>query len=112
MLVQTDSMRGTDGVTRNQRTLRLPVKNVQAVLDRDQARDLLVTLCEKLGYCLTPNEQERIVNEPPSTVYDFADAVLRSEGLDPATEKTLLNGVRTVVAAAFVRSSQPIEDKS
>jgi len=99
-------------VTRNQRTLRLPVKNVQAVLDRDQARDLLVTLCEKLGYCLTPNEQERIVNEPPSTVYDFADAVLRSEGLDPATEKTLLNGVRTVVAAAFVRSSQPIEDKS
>jgi hypothetical protein len=99
-------------VTRHQRTQLPPVENVQAALDCDQARELLLTLCEKLGYCLTPNEQERIVNEPPSTVYEFADAVLRSEGLDPATEKTLLNGVRTVVAAAFARSSQPIDDEA
>jgi hypothetical protein len=70
-----------------------------------------VTLCEKLGYCLTPNDQERIVNEPPSTVYDFADAVLRREGLDPVTEKTLLSHVRRVVAAAFAELSQTIEDE-
>jgi hypothetical protein len=59
----------------------------------------------KLGFCLEPNEQERIISDPPQTVYDFADAVLMGEGLDPTAEKTLLYGVRTVVAATFAKSS-------
>ena len=105
--------RGGNGVARHQQTRQSAVENVRAVLDRDQARDLLVKVCEKLGFCLSSYEQERIVSRSPLTVYDFADAVFVGEGLDPATaDKRLLDEVRAAVAAAFAKSSQPIEDNT
>jgi len=51
-----------------------------------------VALRGKFGFCLRPSEQDRIVSEPPLTVFAFADAVFMSEGLDPTkADKTLLN---------------------
>jgi hypothetical protein len=68
---------------------------------------LLSTLCEKLGYCLPPEEQERLLSKPPVTVYEFTEAVFWADGEDPdAADKKLLNDVRSVVAAAFAKSSQ------
>jgi hypothetical protein len=81
------------------------VENIRAVLGRDEARFLLRTLCEALGYCLPPYEQERILNNPPLTVYEFTDEVFMADGEDPSSaDKKLLNDVRTVVAAAFAKS--------
>jgi hypothetical protein len=86
---------------------------MHAALDRDQAQDLLVTLCLRLGFCLPPKEQERIIRQPPLTVYDFTDAVFVAEGLDPAiSDKNLVHGVRKVVTDAFARSAPPSENKT
>jgi hypothetical protein len=72
-----------------------------------------VALCVKFGFCLPPSEQDRIVSEPPLTVFDFTDAVYKGERLDPATaDKPLLNSVRAVVASHFARFSQPVEDET
>jgi hypothetical protein len=47
------------------------------------------------------------------TVYDFTDAVFVGEGLDPATaDKTLLNRVRMIVAAAFATSKELVNGKT
>jgi hypothetical protein len=95
-------------MARHQRTQRPPVANIRAVLDRDQARDLLVKLGVNLVFCFPPNELERIIGEPPLTVYDFTDAVFAREGLDPATaDKNLVNHVRTVAADAFAKCDPP-----
>jgi hypothetical protein len=67
---------------------------------------LLKTLCEGLGHWLPPHEQERILSNPPLTVYEFTDAVFVAQGEDPTSADTkVLNDVRTVVAAAFANLS-------
>lgn len=67
----------------------------------DAAR-LLNELCARLGYCLPPEDHQRIIADPPSSVDAFTDAVIAAEGLDPvliATEQR--QQVRRMVAAAF-----------
>lgn len=44
---------------------------------------LLYELCTKLGYCLPPDDQARIVAAPPADVDSFTDELLRVEGFDP-----------------------------
>ncbi len=46
---------------------------------------LLYELCTKLGYCLPPEDQARILAAPPGDVDSFTDEVLRVEGLDPTS---------------------------
>lgn len=100
-------------MARHQRNHPPPVENIRAVLDPDQVRFLLATLCEKLGYCLPPQEQERIASNPPLTVYEFTEAVFVAEGDDPTSaDKKMLNDVRTVIAAAFAKSSLPFDDET
>jgi hypothetical protein len=73
----------------------------------DVAR-LLNDLCVQQGYCLHPEDQQRIINDPPTSVDAFTDAVIVAEGLDPvlmATEQR--QQVRRVVAAAFGESVRP-----
>lgn len=63
---------------------------------------LLNDLCVQLGYCLPPESQQRIVNDPPTSVDAFTDAVVIAEGFDPvlmATEQR--QQVRRMVAVAF-----------
>nr|WP_316643376.1 hypothetical protein [uncultured Roseateles sp.] len=43
---------------------------------------LLSKLCIELGFCLPPNECEKLRSSPPSTPDAFARAVFQAEGLD------------------------------
>jgi hypothetical protein len=73
----------------------------------DAAR-LLNDLCVRLGYCLSPDDQQRIIANPPTTVDGFTDAVVTAEGLDPvlmATEQR--QQVRRMVADAFGEPVRP-----
>ena len=63
---------------------------------------LLNDLCVRLGYCLPPDDQQRIISDPPTSVDAFTDAVVTAEGFDPvlmATEQR--QQVRRMVAAEF-----------
>jgi hypothetical protein len=105
MLVSPVAGERLRALARHQRNHPPPVENIRAVLGRDEVWFLLKTLCEQWGYCLPPQEHERILNNPPLTVYEFTDEVFVADGEDPSSaDKKLLNGVRTIVSAAFAKS--------
>jgi hypothetical protein len=64
---------------------------------------LLYELCVVLGFCLPPDVQARLKSNPPSDIDEFADAVIRAEGLDPYTDIPLhlRRDVRDRVAKHF-----------
>jgi hypothetical protein len=63
---------------------------------------LLGELCTRLGYCLPPDEQGRLIADPPRDVDRFTDAVLRAEGRDPSlVDKHERSSVRALVARHF-----------
>jgi hypothetical protein len=68
-----------------------------------QIESLLYELCSVLGYCLPPNEHERLKSDPPGDVDAFTDAVIRAEGLDPNADIPLhlRRDVRARVAKHF-----------
>lgn len=77
------------------------------VLRVDAAR-LLSDLCVTLGYCLPPEDQERIIHDPPTSVDTFTDAVVKAEGLDPVLMATQQRQqVRRIVEAAFGEPVRP-----
>jgi hypothetical protein len=41
-------------------------------------------LCVDLGYCLTPDDHEAIVADPPTAPRAFAERVTELEGLSPS----------------------------
>lgn len=43
----------------------------------------LSELCSKLGYCISPDQREAILDDPPPDAETFVDAVLIAEGRDP-----------------------------
>ena len=65
------------------------------------ARALLYELCVQLGYCLSPDDQTKLVESPPADIDQFTDAVLVAEGFDPAVEKQRRREVRAMVARHF-----------
>ena len=64
---------------------------------------LLYELCVVLGFCLPPDAQARLKNDPPKDANEFADAVIRAEGLDPYADIPLhlRRDVRNRVAKHF-----------
>lgn len=72
------------------------------MLNGDDTKKLLDTLCVKLGFCLPPDQIERLVAKPPPDVAGFTDHVFRAEGLDPDSgRRRLYRQVRDVVREAF-----------
>lgn len=62
----------------------------------------------RLGYCLPPDTQQRIIAEPPTSVDSFTDAVVEAEGFDPALMSTeQRQQVRRMVAQAFGEPVRP-----
>ena len=60
---------------------------------------LLYELCTELGFCLPPEAQAHLIEDPPDSVDAFTDAVLVAEGLDPAVvQKRIRRDVQVVVA--------------
>jgi hypothetical protein len=62
---------------------------------------LLGELCVDLGFCLPPDEHSRLMNEPPSDVDAFTDAVFVAEGMRPHGDLHLRRQVRERVLAHF-----------
>ena len=69
----------------------------------DKIAELLTELCVVLGFCLPPDAITRLKSEPPSDADEFADAVIRAEGLDPYAEIPLhmRRDIRNRVAKHF-----------
>lgn len=72
------------------------------MLDNREAEILLSVLCTKLGFCLPPEMENKLLENPPATIDDFTNAVFRAEGLNPEqVERRLYKQVRNKVAEAF-----------
>jgi hypothetical protein len=69
------------------------------VVDVDR---LLDGLCVDLGFCLPPEEKDRLMTSPPNTAEAFTDAVFLAEGMDPLlADRHLWRQVRNRVREAF-----------
>lgn len=70
-------------------------------LSSSQVGALLHDLCVAYGFCLPPQENERLKAEPPIGADAFTDAVFVAEGMDPWGDLHLRRLVRNRVAKAF-----------
>lgn len=72
------------------------------MLNSAEVESLLSKLCIDLGFCLPPEDEEHLRENPPSDVDTFTDAVFLAEGLDPQhADRHLYRRVREVVWEAF-----------
>jgi hypothetical protein len=77
-------------------------------MKRDRTGVLLDQLCADLGFCLPPEEQERLILSPPATINAFTDAIFVAEGLDPElADKRLWRQVRDRVTTYFSDRNDP-----
>ena len=74
-------------------------------LNPDEVEKLLGQLCVDLGFCLPPDAQDRLIENPPGDTDAFTDAVFLAEGMDPKTaRRDLYCQVRDCVSAAFAKA--------
>jgi hypothetical protein len=67
---------------------------------------LLDKLCIDLGFCLPPDECDKLRSNPPTTPDTFTHAVFQAEGLDVNTVRVeLFRQVRRYVTEAFRHSA-------
>lgn len=67
-----------------------------AMASRIDVGHLLYELCTELGFCLPPEAQARLIEDPPDSVDAFTDAVIVAEGMDPAAvQKRIRRDVRS-----------------
>ena len=77
------------------------------MLETVEVESLLSKLCIELGFCLPPEHENRLIENPPATIDEFTDAVFRLEGLDPQNaERHLYRQVRDKIAQAFEKHGQ------
>jgi hypothetical protein len=63
---------------------------------------LLYKLCVDLGFCLPPDEGDKLRSNPPTTPDAFTKAVFQAEGLDwNLVSDNLFRQVRRYVAETF-----------
>jgi hypothetical protein len=77
--------------------------DVDAILDPNEVRVLLSTLCIKLGFCLPPTEIEKLIEALPRNVEDFTRAVFVAEGVGIAKSDPLFKQVKELAARAFAK---------
>jgi hypothetical protein len=73
---------------------------------------LLNELCVVMGFCLSPDEADRLRKSSPPDVDAFTDAVIRAEGLDPYADIPLRmrRDVRSRVADHFRKAEEEVEE--
>ena len=77
------------------------------MLSPAQVEWLLADLCTKLGFCLPPDQQQRLIDQTPESVADFTHAVIVGEGLNPEmVDRKLYRRVEAMIADAFARSEE------
>lgn len=89
-------------MSRQQRTR---IKHINARLDPSEVRAVLDRLCLKYGFCLPPIEIERLAASPPMGIDDFIEVVFAAEGFGFPKSDPIYQGIREVVAQAFVDRS-------
>jgi hypothetical protein len=47
--------------------------------------EVLGRVCAELGYCSLGDTYDRLLDDPPSTISEFVDAIIAGEGLNPET---------------------------
>ncbi len=78
------------------------------MLSDREVRFLLEELCIQYGFCLPPEENERLVANTPSDAESFALAVFRTEGLEPApSHRRLFQEVLAHLERAYDRARRP-----
>ena len=70
---------------------------------------MLYELCVRLGFCLPPEEHERIKAQPPLDAEGFTDAVFIAEKMDSQRNLHLRRQVRDVVARHFEDAERTVE---
>ena len=70
-------------------------------LDQKEVYYLLKELCEELGFCLPPMDNQRLMAHPPKDVPTFVQAVFLAEGLEPVEGSELYQKVEAKIAKAF-----------
>jgi hypothetical protein len=65
---------------------------------KDRVKRLLSKLCVELGFCLSPDDNRRLIENPPADPDSFTDAVFRAEGMDPRLHRQLYRYVCDIVA--------------
>jgi hypothetical protein len=85
-----------------------PLHAMSIQMTSAQIEALLFELCSVLGFCLPPDEHERLKSEPPADVDAFTDAVIRAEGLDPYADISL--HLRRDVRARVTKHFSDVED--
>ena len=76
------------------------------MLNEEQTRRVLDTLCVKYGFCIPPEKQDSLVVDPPASVPAFTHAVISAEGLDPQLlDRQLYRQVRECIEEAFHSAS-------
>ena len=59
-------------------------------------------LCVEVGFCLDPEPHQALIDNPPSGVEEFTDAVIRAEGREPQQLRpNIREQVRVRVERAF-----------
>jgi hypothetical protein len=82
------------------------VNHLPKALGPDEVERLLGKLCVNLGFCLPPDVQDQLIENPPDNTQAFTDAVFIAEGLNPQTaSRELYRQVRDSVAAAFAQAA-------
>jgi len=72
------------------------------MLNSAEIESLLSKLCVDLGFCLSPENEKLLHEDPASDVNGFTDAVFVAEGLNPEhADRSLHRQVREVVREAF-----------
>lgn len=56
-------------------------------LSNKEVESLLYTLCVKLGYCLSPGAQEKVLSNPPTDPETFACLIMELEGVGSGDTK-------------------------
>ena len=72
-----------------------------------QIEYLLGDLCSRLGFCLPPEEYDRLLAQPPADVDAFTDAVFEAEGMDPTDSqyRNVRGQARDLVSRTFASPS-------
>jgi hypothetical protein len=82
------------------------VNHLSKALDPSEVEALLGKLCVDLGFCLPPDAQDQLIENPPSDTRAFTDAVFIAEGMNPETaRRELYRQVQECVSAAFARAA-------
>ena len=82
-----------------------PVRS--SVISGLDANQVLDTLCQEYGFCLSPLWRARLVRNPPKSVEKFTETVFRAEGLDPAlAARELRRNVSEVIERGFSRTAR------